>query len=147
MPRDPQRHAASQLAFDITFPARVDALPAPRHEFAGWLDDIGVDAGAAQDLAVVFSELTTNAVAGSPDESTPVSARARREGGDVMLDIRNVAADERHHQVQRWDLDDPLREGGRGLLIVRALVDDLDISRDGEQLAVRCRCQAFDGAS
>jgi hypothetical protein len=40
-----------------------------------------------------------------------------------------------------WDYDDPLRPGGRGLLIVESLVDDLAITPPSgvEPLRVRCR--------
>jgi len=42
---------------------------------------------------------------------------------------------------RRWDLDDPLRAGGRGLLIVRSLVDDLDIDVDPEAGSTTVRCR------
>lgn len=32
--------------------------------------------------------------------------------------------------ADRWDLDDPLRTGGRGLLIVSALVDHVEAEHD-----------------
>jgi len=140
MPRHPQRRPGEDAAFDATFPARVDLLPRQRQDFTAWLEAIGLGRDLAEDLAVVFSELTANAVAGSPDDAAPVAAHAHLDGRDLCIDIRNstlgVAS-----AVRRPDLADPLREGGRGLMIVRALVDELDVVREGLDLAVRCRCR------
>lgn len=144
MPRNPQRNAADGISFDATFPARVDALPVQRHDFSGWLGGLGVVQDVVDDLTVVFSELTTNAVHGSPEHGSQVTVRAWRDDGDLVLDVRN-ATDADAERARRWNMDDPLREGGRGLLIVRALVDMLDVSRDGRDLAVRCRSRVFDG--
>jgi anti-sigma regulatory factor (Ser/Thr protein kinase) len=142
MPSNPP-YAADQQSFDATFPARVEALPTQRHDFATWLDAIGIDAGFVEDLTVVFSELTTNAVHGSPGPQAPVTVAARCEDEHLRLDIRNVTSSG-GQDVRRWNLDDPLREGGRGLLIVRALVDHLDIRQDGRDLAVSCRCRVVE---
>lgn len=143
MPRHPQRSTGNGVAFDVTFPARVELLPSQRREFAEWLDDLGLGADAIDDLTVVFSELTANAVAGSPDDKARVSARAELDEAHVVIDISN-ATEGATAQVRRPDLADPLRSGGRGLMIVRALVDDLDVTRDGGDLAVRCWCRVFD---
>lgn len=144
MPGHPQRTPDEDVAFDATFPARVDALPRQRQDFTGWLDDLGLGRELAEDLTVVFSELTANAVAGSPDDAAPVAAHAHIEGRELCIDIRNSTAGSAP-AVRRPDLADPLREGGRGLMIVRALVDDLDVVRDGRDLAVRCRYRIHDG--
>lgn len=143
MPRHPQRSTGNGVAFDVTFPARVELLPSQRREFAEWLDALGLGADVRDDLTVVFSELTANAVAGSPDDEARVSARAELDGAHVVIDISN-ATEGATAQVRRPDLADPLRPGGRGLMIVRALVDDLDVIRDGADLAVRCRCRVLD---
>lgn len=128
------------MAFDATFPARVDLLPRQRQDFTGWLEDIGVVRDVAEELTVVFSELTANAVAGSPNDDASVAAHAHVEGPELCIDIRNSTMGSAP-AVRRPDLGDPLRDGGRGLMIVRALVDDLDVIRDGGDLAVRCRCR------
>ena len=52
----------------------------------------------------------------------PPADRVARDGADVA----------------RWDLDDPLRGGGRGLLIVRAYTDTMEIDSVGGTVVVRC---------
>lgn len=144
MPSNPQRNDIGPRTFVVTFPARVDALPGQRHDFSGWLRALGVEDDVADDLTVVFSELTTNAVHGSPHGAATVNVRAACEDGEVVLDVRNTTAAD-GYGARRWDLDDPLREGGRGLLIVQALVDELDVRQAGGDLAVRCRCRVRAG--
>lgn len=138
MLRHPQRDDGSHRSFVAAFPARVDVLPSQRHGFTGWLRAVGVPGDIADDLHVVFSELTANAVNGSPHEAALVNVRAACEDGEVVLDVRNTTAVD-GYRARRWDLGDPLREGGRGLLIVQALVDELDVRQAGHDLAVRCR--------
>lgn len=140
MPRHPQWDDGGRPTFAVTFPARVDALPSQRHGFTGWLRAMGVHGDVADDLHVVFSELTTNAVHGSPDDAALVDVRAAYQDGEVVLDVRNTTETD-GYGARRWDLDDALREGGRGLLIVQALVDELDVRRAGRDLAVRCRVE------
>jgi len=124
--------------FELVFPARADALVAARQGFAQWLVSDPVDDDAQFELSVVFSELAMNAVDGSPGVTDEVAARAWWDGADLVLEIVN--ATDGFSDTGRWDLDDPLRAGGRGLMIVRELMDDLEIARrDGHRLAVRGR--------
>ncbi len=124
--------------FEVVFPARADALVAARQGFARWLVSGAIDDDAQFELSVVFSELAMNAVDGSPGVTDEVAAHAWWDGSDLVLEIVN--ATDRSSGAGRWDLDDPLRAGGRGLMIVRELTDDLEIARrSGQRLAVRGR--------
>jgi hypothetical protein len=60
--------------------------------------------------------------------------------GELTLEVTNpahAAFDVGSH----WDYDDPLRPGGRGLMIVESLVDDLAITPPDEASPLRVRCQ------
>lgn len=128
MSRFPQIHVAGNA--DLS-----DA----RHSFSTWLDDVGVGADRVEDLSVVFSELVSNAVRETPDGADPVTVRATADDQGVQLEVTN-AVDERHSETgSDWDLDDPLRSGGRGLLLVSAFVDDVDVDLAGDRLVLRCR--------
>lgn len=136
----PQRNTCRPAGvFATWFPARSDAMCFARHDFEVWLRDTCVDDDAQSELGVVFSELAANAVDASPKPSSEVIARAWHDGEDVVLEIVN--ASERSSQPSSdWDLDDPLRTGGRGLVIVEAFVDELEVANDdGGRLLVRCR--------
>jgi anti-sigma regulatory factor (Ser/Thr protein kinase) len=125
--------------FATWFPARSDAMCFARHDFEVWLRDTCVDDDAQSELGVVFSELAANAVDASPKPSAEVIARAWHDGEDVVLEIVN-ASGRASPPSNDWDLDDPLRPGGRGLVIVEAFVDELEVANEaGGRLRVRCR--------
>jgi anti-sigma regulatory factor (Ser/Thr protein kinase) len=126
MPSHPQRIDE----FSATYHADRSVIQEARHAFYGWLDDWLDDDDAAQDMVLVLSELLANAVDASPDPKAAIQVRGCTEDGrDVVVEVRN--ATERWVSAERrWDLDDPLRLGGRGLLIVGSLVDDLELEHD-----------------
>lgn len=135
----PQRNEDSADVFATWFPARADALCFARHDFEVWLRDTCVDDEAQSELGVVFSELAANAVDASPKPSAEVVARAWHDGDDVVLEIVN-ASERSSQRPSDWDLEDPLRTGGRGLVIVQAFVDHLEVATEaGGRLLVRCR--------
>ena len=140
MPGTPRRNEQhSDDDFVATAPARQDAVAGLRRDFSDWLSSEAVDAETRAELGVVFSELGANAVHGSPGASSPIGVHAWSEGCEVVLEVRNVAAGTPSAPV-RWDLDDPLRGGGRGLLIVQAFVDALDVQQDDDtHVVVQCR--------
>ncbi len=116
---------------DTRLPADTAVIADARALLDRWLADAGVDdPEVVDDLSVVLSELLANAVHASPPDAS-VLVRTELSDGTVVLSVANdvrewVPPDE------RWDLDDPLRTGGRGLLIVSALVDDVTVQHDIE---------------
>lgn len=124
--------------FQTSFPPRTEALAPARRAFADWLLP-RTDDEVATEMEIVFSELAANAVDASPADADQVTGRAWCEGEDLIIDLTN-RADPADSQGPRWDLDDPLRTGGRGLLITEAFVDSMEVQLDpGQRLVVRCR--------
>lgn len=110
-----------------------------RSEFGEWLRDLGVDDERVDDLLVVVSELAANAVRESAPDATLPTLRARCDDHRIVLEVSNEVDIVTHGEGKGdWDLDDPLRTGGRGLLVVSALADDVDVDVDGRRLSVRC---------
>jgi anti-sigma regulatory factor (Ser/Thr protein kinase) len=116
--------------------ADTGAIADARQAFERWLLGMGVGEADVEDLTVVLSELASNAATGAgPDGASEITARV--VGDDVHLQVTNPVGDGTD-DLARWDLDDPLRGGGRGLLIVRAYTDSMEVvSRDGA-ITVRC---------
>lgn len=108
-----------------------------REAFDSWLRQTTNDVELLEDMSVVVSELVSNALDGAPTDQPDAEVRA--EIDDRMLHLvvsnglRDGVADIRH-----WDLDDPLRGGGRGLMIVRAYTDSLAVDSTGGAVQVRC---------
>lgn len=127
-----------------TFPAQsisaVSQLSELRTTFAEWLADAGVDSERLDDLSVVLSELGANAVRETPDGAQPADVSARLDGNRLELIVSNEVSPDAV-AVEDWDLDDPLRTGGRGLLLVSAFVDEIDVDVIDRRLVVTCAIQ------
>lgn len=139
MPGPPQR----THAFSSSYPASDVSIAQARREVTGWLrgqveyDEVGE---AVDELAVVVSELVTNAVRATEHPGATVEVLVRIDGGAVLLEVCNPSATWVDAE-SRWDLDDPLRLGGRGLLIVRSLVDDVTVEVDPQSVTTTVRCR------
>lgn len=130
-------------AFASTFTSTPAHLARVREEFTGWLESVGVvDDEVTSDLAVAFSELGSNAVAAVDGADAEIRVGAWRAGADLVFEITNPVSGHATRS-SRWDLGDPLRSGGRGLVIVRALTDEVEVLEDSGDLTVRCRTRAF----
>ena len=120
-------------------------LSTARREFGEWLRSLGVDRAVADDLLVVLSELGANAVRESAQDARPPTVEAEFDASTITVDVANeVDVSARRPATDNWDLDDPLRTGGRGLLVVSALMDEVDVEVEGRRLHVRCT-MAIDG--
>jgi anti-sigma regulatory factor (Ser/Thr protein kinase) len=135
---------SSRGRFAWPLPADASAIPAARHAFEAWLRENGASADDVHDMAVVLSELASNAALGAAPGTT-AHIQAGVVGDSVELEVRNQV-DSVDTDALRWDLDDPLRGGGRGLLIVRAYTDTLEVDSAGGAVIVRCR-RRLEGAA
>ena len=109
-----------------------------RREFVRWMDGAGVDRDVAGELAVVVSELAANAANASPPTEDPAEVAAWTEPDSVVIEVSNRVG-RMSRRRPRWDLRDPLRSGGRGLMIVRAYTDDIAFQATDDTVVVRCR--------
>lgn len=137
--RVPQIHM-SVHPFTRRFPLQdvpsLGDLSRVREEFASWLGSIA-SAERVSELEVVVSELGANAVHGTPDGCPPPTVTAWLEDSVLTVEVTNHVGRRETH-IEDWDLDDPLRAGGRGLLLVSAFVDDVDVDVRDDLLLVRC---------
>lgn len=114
--------------FLTTMAADRSEIGPARSAFAQWLRSRAVDRETLDDLVVVASELLANAIDASPGAAT-VALRGTNGRNVITIEAINRVADW-VTPADRWDLDDPLRTGGRGLLIVSALVDHIEAEHD-----------------
>lgn len=137
MPGPPQRIEG----FSSSYPPHDISIGRARRGVVRWLeDDLCVEEDVIDELAVVVSELVTNAVRATGDAGGDVVVAAGRVQGAVVIEVTNPSA-AWVDAANRWDLDDPLRAGGRGLLIVRSLTDDVDVSVDADAGTTTVRCR------
>lgn len=126
--------------FSLAFPATLRELALARDRLGTWLAEVGVDADGVLDLTVVFSELGANAVAATA-ASGQVGVVAWVEGTGIVLEVTNGSPPADGPPLPSA-LVEAHRPGGRGLLIVQALADEVVLFRDPEgAVVVRCRLQ------
>jgi anti-sigma regulatory factor (Ser/Thr protein kinase) len=106
------------------------ALGRLRDDLRAWLLDADVAPSPREDLLLVATELCTNAIEATPDGER-VEVRIGLEGKRLRLAVANAAHVDADHEAP--DLaHGSLQERGRGLAIVRSLVDTVAmVTTDG----------------
>ena len=136
MPSNPQRNTH----FAATYEPETARIADARDAFSDWLRRTRQDGELHDEMLVVLSELVANAVTASRSGSDLITVEAWIDDDGLTLEVTNPASAV-FTTASCWDFDDPLRTGGRGLILVEALVDDLSIAPpdDRHPLSVRCR--------
>lgn len=112
----------------LRLPARPEVLPVVRATAHSWLTSAGVAPPVARDLVLAINEACANAVEHSgARRSNCVEVDGEVDGSELVLQVRDYGS---------WRNPCAPGDRGRGLLIIRALVDDLDVvrSEDGTEL-------------
>jgi serine/threonine-protein kinase RsbW len=126
----------TQTAPSVHFTLRDD--PAPTRALRAALDDIGARFGLREDelfeLKVAATEALTNAIRGSVD-GRPVDVAVQPREDAIEVEVRNHGA---------FELGDPAladieSEGGRGIPLMFALVDEVEFASNGDGTRVRMR--------
>lgn len=105
--------------FELRRPARAQELRTVRHALRGWLEGQGTPPDVAADVALAVHEAAANVVEHAyPGGAGDVIVRARRDGEGLLV----VVEDEGH-----WRAPSRTDQRGRGLTVMRSLVDDLAI--------------------
>jgi serine/threonine-protein kinase RsbW len=126
--------------FDRALSADLGDLSATRHALQAWLGVQGADRATRDEVVLAASEAVANAAehggGNHPDEQVTVAARVeqRADGADeVVVTV---------HDEGRWQKHTPSLERGRGLLIIRALMDDVLVDTSaGTRVVLRRRLQ------
>lgn len=125
--------------FRASIPPHSADAAALRDRFRAWLAGFPfVDRATAEELLVVFAELTTNAIEATDDRDERIHVDACAEPPEVFLEVVNRLP-RSTHPGSTVDLEDPLRHRGRGLFIVEAFTDEVDVTQLEDLIYVRCR--------
>lgn len=120
--------------FQVELAPDLSALAPMRREVAARLDPGALGATTVDNLLLVLSELATNAIQATTRDGAgaAVLVRVRPRPASVIAEVENAGPafvgvpTLAQHQVA------PDSEGGRGLVIVRALTDEVTVEfRDG----------------
>jgi len=112
--------------FNVAFPAEPESLAPIRSMLRRWLSHAGADEVEIAEITTACGEAATNAIehAGA---GTPFEISGNIDGRSVEIEVRDFGA---------WR---PAREGdrGRGLSLMRALMDTVDVASSSKGTAVR----------
>jgi anti-sigma regulatory factor (Ser/Thr protein kinase) len=115
------------------------AIRLARHVLGNWLELLpGVDVDGIDDLLVACSELVTTAIRHATGANDQVSLRVPAVGDSVVLEVEDDGdgfAWPVAHGMADVVTDD---ENGRGLFIVEALTDELEVVASRGRTVVRC---------
>lgn len=106
---------------EVTLPARAHVLAGMRKALARWLQAAGANEDEQFDITLSASEAAANAIehAYGGNEST-FTVACQRDGNQVTVTVRDLG---------RWRTTRPTG-GGRGLSIMRELVDNVKVTSD-----------------
>ena len=125
---------------DAAGPAKIELEPAfenvavARRFVAERLVGVVTDPDVVADMRLAASELVTNAV--EHGNSRPVELVLGVDTGVVSLSVTSHSPHDSVAPVSHWAVAGPSEITGRGLGIVRALVDDVSVSRGGGRLTI-----------
>jgi serine phosphatase RsbU (regulator of sigma subunit)/anti-sigma regulatory factor (Ser/Thr protein kinase) len=107
------------LRFDV--PAVPAELAPTRRRIGDWLDELGAERAEAQDVIVAVNEAAANVVEHAyRDGSGALQVDARIDGAQLVVSVRDQG---------RWRPAVASDERGRGILLMRQLMDDVTLHR------------------
>lgn len=114
------RFLSRPLRFELSLPPTPASVAAFRSAFTTWLDEAGIGGSDALDLTLAVSEACSNAVEHAGETSAEVVLIAELRADDAMLAVRDGG---------RWRPPSLRPERGRGFLILRQVMDSIDVRR------------------
>ena len=102
------------------------ALASVRGELRTWLRTLGATDAEASDVLVAAGEACENAIEHSGSRTFAIQARRQDDGAEIVV---------RDHG--RWSDEPPEEDRGRGLALIEALVDRVEIVSDKDGTEVR----------
>ncbi|MDP9072731.1 MAG: ATP-binding protein, partial [Actinomycetota bacterium] len=117
---------APMAPFEYRFTPNPAAVPLARHFLQDWLVRVPVEEAQIDDLLLVATELAANAVRHASGQPGGVLMRAMVNGQDVVLEVSDDGGHAMALPDPMEDQPEAMAERGRGLFLVRALVDQFD---------------------
>lgn len=121
--------------FEVALVSDLGALAPVRREVARRVGAHGVLPATVNDVLLVVCELCTNAIQASEPPDAPVRVRVGLGSAAVVVEVENRGPS--FDALDRIGHRGADAEGGRGLMIVLALSDDVSVRFDDGRCTVR----------
>jgi serine/threonine-protein kinase RsbW len=120
--------AASESVVTLSFPAKADYLLLARLALGGLARRLPVDPDALADLKLAVTEACGNVVrhAYADGDGGPVAVALVVHPDRLEMIVEDRGAGMDRPRADEWEVDQ-LPEGGMGMAIMRAVVDELDV--------------------
>lgn len=124
-------------AIEVSVPAQTDELSGLRRIVREYIESAGGNRSTADDLELVVSELATNVIEHTTSPTITITIERNPEAW--MIEVSDVEGPFVLPDVAGL----PAISGpaGRGLFVVRSLVDELEVVETPTSRALRCRRQ------
>lgn len=132
--------------FQHQFSPHSAAVPLARHLLQDWLERVPVDHDAVDSLLLAVSELCSNAVRHASGAPGSICLRAWADAEDVHVEVSDDGGSLQWTDHRAEELPDPEAEQGRGLFLVRELVDSVATTIDGGRSVVEIVRRAVVGS-
>lgn len=126
-------------------PTTLSLVGPPRPDTVGRLRAAAVDAASSHlddarlaDVALVTSELLTNAIEYGP-EGADIALELTTDNEEITVAVTNTLTGRPPPPLTEWDIAGADAPRGRGLGIVRRLAPRVIVHRTGDQVAVSAR--------
>lgn len=130
---DGHRHGADTDVLRLTTPASADSLGSIRSGVADFLGGHGAGAAVIADFELAVSELATNVIRHTPASS--ISVMLSHEPGRWVLDVADADG---VPPLESVELPEVTQITGRGLFVVKSVMDTVAVVEVGGAQVVRC---------
>jgi anti-sigma regulatory factor (Ser/Thr protein kinase) len=125
---------------EVRAPALAEQLAGLRRTIRNYVESAGGDPVTADDLELVVSELATNVIVHTT--SPTISVTIERTSEEWLIEVADVGDGFVLSDVPT--LPPTFERAGRGLFVVRSLVDAVEIVVTATSRVIRCRRRATD---
>jgi PAS domain S-box-containing protein len=131
--------AAPEGPLRLDLPPRSASLAGMRHALEAWLVDAGVEGDELHDVVAACNEACANSIehAYGPSHDGPIEVEADRDEDTVIVEVRDRG---------RWR-EPRGADRGRGLEIVKGLMDGVELESDRTGTRVRMRRRVHEAAA
>lgn len=127
------------------FSPKAAAVPLARHLLRDWLERVPVETPAMHDLLLTVSELCSNAVRHATGAPGSVTLTAWADADTILIEVSDDGSSPFWSDSAADELPDPEAEQGRGLFLVRELVDEVKSRVEEGRTVVRVLKRAVIG--
>ena len=119
-----------EFAFSLTLPREALSIPVARNILGATMLDLGIAKHCVEDVEIVVTEACTNVLRHAEPDSADyeVEVSLTNARADIKIKDRGPGFDQTSLNQSR--ALDPTEEGGRGILLMRALVDRIEFRND-----------------